>query len=609
MTATPPLAQRVVRLAIGVMAIVLVVVNLAVFFLLRERLHDSVDGLLAERATLVRAEADTVRAGGGGAEDLARALQARGLRVVVRAPGSEAFASEPASPVVGLGLPAPGAAEAPARSLVVRLDGGAAAEVFTSTSGVTDTLRQLVLLQTVASLGALLLAAVLLRQASRRALRPVVEIAAAATRTAEGQLGERLRPDRPTTELGRMAVAYDTMLDELESSLAEANDVSLARSLLAAVVEGSTDAIAVQDLDGTILTWNTAAEGILGWSAEHAVGRHMALAVPPEELPRLTSLVAEVVADGGVRGYEGERLTRGGSRLPVSVRLSPVRDDLGSIVAVAVGARDVTEQRWLSATLDATLAALQTAAEEATASEEATRRFLADAAHQLRTPVAGIRACAETLLMGASSEDAERLLATMVRETSRAARLIASLLRIARLDHGVPLAREPIDVVAICADEVERLSLLSPDLDVRLEAVGPLGEVLADRAACQEILSNLGDNARRHAGGRIVLAVRTDGEWVQVRVDDGAGLEGAAQADVFERFVSLDGQGGSGLGLPIGRALAVAMQGNLRYDAGFVLSLPAAASAAAGEPETAADVLGGSDTAIPGVPAAGPSRS
>jgi signal transduction histidine kinase len=125
--------------------------------------------------------------------------------------------------------------------------------------------------------------------------------------------------------------------------------------------------------------------------------------------------VAEVAADGKVRGYEGERLARNGERLPVSVRLSPVRDADAGIVAVAVGARDVTEQRWMASTLDSTLAALQQAADDAKASEESTRRFLADAAHQLRTPMTGIRACAETLLRGASQEDADLLMATMVR--------------------------------------------------------------------------------------------------------------------------------------------------------------------------------------------------
>ncbi len=576
MIRTPPLARRVVRLGLGVVAGTLLLVNLIVFLVLAERLDESVDDLLSERVVAVRAEAAVVDQEGGGPAELARRLEARGLRATVRAADGQEFTVDPASPVVGRGLPDIGA-RGQDKTRVVALDTGVEAEVAVSTAGVNEALRELVLIQVVTSAGALALAALLLRRAAQRAMSPVTDIAEAAARTAGGQLGERLLPDDPRTELGRMAAAYDEMLDALETSLAQAREAESARVLLAAVVEGSTDAICVQALDGTIMTWNTAAERTLGWTSEEMVGGHVSQVVPAQELPELSALVAEVVAAGDVRGYEGERLTRAGKTLPVSVRLSPVRDDHGEIVAVAAGARDVTEQRWMADTLNATLAALQEAAAEARASEDAARRFLADAAHQLRTPMAGIRACAETMLMGGiSPEDTDRLMATMVRETSRAARLIASLLRMARLDQGLALEAEEVDLVALCAEEVERLSLLSPDLDVRLEVAGESGTpVVADRAGCQEILSNLGDNARRHARSSVRLTVEAGAARVSVTVhDDGPGVPAQAREQVFERFVSLDGRGGSGLGLPIARAIARAMGGDLRYDKGFVLSLP-----------------------------------
>jgi signal transduction histidine kinase len=146
----------------------------------------------------------------------------------------------------------------------------------------------------------------------------------------------------------------------------------------------------------------------------------------------------------------------------------------------------------------------------------------------------------------------------------------------ARLDQGLPLAVEPVDLVAVCREEVERLGLLSPDLSVTLETGPGDPTARADAAACREIVSNLGDNARRHAESRIVVVVDAAEQRVRVRmVDDGPGLHGAARTEVFERFVSLDGRGGSGLGLPIARALATAMGGDLLYDDGFLLWLPA----------------------------------
>jgi PAS domain S-box-containing protein len=351
-------------------------------------------------------------------------------------------------------------------------------------------------------------------------------------------------------------------------------------ALLAAVVEGSADAVVTEAPDRRILTWNPAAERIYGWTAEEAIGASGLLIVPPDKVREHAQLVDDVLDGVPVRGVESERVSRGGTLVPVSLRMSPVRDVGGDIVAVSTIARDITEQRWMAETLDATLQQLTSALEEATASEQSARRFLADAAHQLRTPLTGIRACAELLLLGSPKTDQDKLLATMVRETSRAGRLITALLRIARLDQGEPLPVGAVDVVALCRDEVERLCVLAPHLDVTLDLQsGPELTVPVDSSSCQEILGNLGDNAVRHARRSVVVCVDVQAEQVRIGVsDDGPGIDASNRERVFERFVSLDGRGGSGLGLPIARGLARAMGGDLRYEDGFVLTLPVASS-------------------------------
>lgn len=348
--------------------------------------------------------------------------------------------------------------------------------------------------------------------------------------------------------------------------------------LLTAVVEGTSDAIVTCDLAGRILTWNVGAERTYGWAAQDAVGRRDSFVVPEDKRAELDDMVRRLRQGQRVQPIETERLTPGGTRVPVALSLSPVCDPTGRLVAVSAIARDITEQRWMAETLDATLRALQAAADEARESEAASKRFLADAAHQLRTPVASVRACAETLLRGASPTDAERLLAMLVRETSRAGRLVTSLLRMARLDRGEPFRIEPVDVVHLCVDEVRRLSVLRPALEVVVDARSPAAaHALVDAAACAEILGNLGDNAVRHACRRVEVRVQAHPDRVCVRMrDDGPGLPEADREAVFERFVSLDGRGGSGLGLPIARALARAMGGDLRCDGEFVLTLRSA---------------------------------
>jgi signal transduction histidine kinase len=154
--------------------------------------------------------------------------------------------------------------------------------------------------------------------------------------------------------------------------------------------------------------------------------------------------------------------------------MSPVPGHLGEVVAVSTVARDVTEQRWMAETLDSTLLQLQTALSEAQTAEESSRRFLADAAHQLRTPLAGIRGCAELLLRGAAESDRDRLLAVMVRETTRSAHLITAPAAHRPPRPGRTAAPGEVDVALLCQDEVERLSLLAPELDISSTSPAPL---------------------------------------------------------------------------------------------------------------------------------------
>jgi signal transduction histidine kinase len=145
--------------------------------------------------------------------------------------------------------------------------------------------------------------------------------------------------------------------------------------------------------------------------------------------------------------------------------------------------------------ITAVLDALRAARE----SDARSRAFLATAAHQLRTPIAALSASAEALVLEGSMPTQERLLANVAGEASRLGRLAASLLRTARLDQGEQLRSQPIDLPELLRHEVERAGQLSvvecglvvqPDIPDR---------VLLDPDATSESISNLLDNARRHA--------------------------------------------------------------------------------------------------------------
>ncbi|HST67868.1 MAG TPA: HAMP domain-containing sensor histidine kinase, partial [Mycobacteriales bacterium] len=260
--------------------------------------------------------------------------------------------------------------------------------------------------------------------------------------------------------------------------------------------------------------------------------------------------------------------------------------------------RPGTELGRTAVALDGMLDALE-------ASELRMRGFLADASHDLRTPVAGVIAAADSLLRDDPDRaERERRLVAMVREARRAGRLVDDLLLMARLDGTDPqreLRRQPVDL-AVLAEEVAAAQRLL-GADVRTRAAGP-APVQGDPEQLTRVLTNLADNARREAG-QVRFAVSHRNGQVTVEVtDDGPGVPPDARDRVFERFVRLDaGPGRNGLGLPIARAVARAHHGDLTCEdapsgARFVLRVPASPGfpgrppAAATEPLVTGNIAG-----------------
>lgn len=234
----------------------------------------------------------------------------------------------------------------------------------------------------------------------------------------------------------------------------------------------------------------------------------------------------------------------------------------------------------------------QEAAEAARRAEAQTRAFLADAAHELRTPLAGIQVAAEQLTNTAddTSPDArsrtKRRVALLLSDARRAGRLVTDMLDLSRIDAGLPLRVAEVDVVGIADAQVERADMLAPQTTVVRTGLDRL-VIPADPHRVGQILANLLDNARRHtpAGGRIAVHVEVLGAAAHLVVSDtGDGIAGADRERVFDRLVRLDASrdrdhGGAGLGLSIARALARAHGGDLVCEprdggAQFRLTLP-----------------------------------
>ncbi|OCB23493.1 two-component sensor histidine kinase, partial [Mycobacterium malmoense] len=223
--------------------------------------------------------------------------------------------------------------------------------------------------------------------------------------------------------------------------------------------------------------------------------------------------------------------------------------------------------------LEASERRAQEAADAARRAETATRRFLVDAAHELRTPIAGIQVAAEQLANSASQQHADaqyRRAGLLLSDARRAGRLVSDMLDLSRIDAGLPLDRRDVDLAAIADAEADRAAMLAPQLAVTRTGAATLN-VNADPTRIAQILSNLLDNARRHtpAGGAITVDVgMRDGAAEVTVTDSGPGIPDDERERIFERLVRLDAgrardHGGAGLGLPIARALAHAHGGEL----------------------------------------------
>jgi signal transduction histidine kinase len=184
------------------------------------------------------------------------------------------------------------------------------------------------------------------------------------------------------------------------------------------------------------------------------------------------------------------------------------------------------------------------------------RRFVSDASHELRSPVAAIRQHAEVAVAHPESTPVDELAGEIVDETERLQRLVDDLLLVARADeHTLAVEQREVDLDDLVLEEARRLREITP---LRIDTSGvSAGRVVGDAALLSRALRNLADNASRHASNVIALSVAEDDGVVRLTVDDdGPGIPPTERLNVFERFVRLDDArardtGGSGLGLSI----------------------------------------------------------
>jgi len=251
---------------------------------------------------------------------------------------------------------------------------------------------------------------------------------------------------------------------------------------------------------------------------------------------------------------------------------------------------DRSELGRLGRALDEMLTQLEADSDERERAQARLRQFVADASHELRTPVAAVRGYAELYRAGGiqSGEPLDRAMGRIESESGRMGRLVEDLLLLTKLDQQQPLRTEPVDMSRVVEEAAADFEVIAPDRPLTVHAE-PHSVVAGDAARLRQVVDNLVGNAYTHTPphAAVEVRVRSRGGEVELSVtDSGPGIPVSEQARIFERFHRLDASrsrltGGAGLGLSIVAAIADAHGGKVGVSsqpgdgATFTVRLPA----------------------------------
>jgi len=339
-----------------------------------------------------------------------------------------------------------------------------------------------------------------------------------------------------------------------------------------------------------------------------AAGLLVVLRREPERAALAVVLVLAAAAAGGISGAEAVAVTAAAVGVAVTLLLAP-GDWPAAVafvaVALVVGLLVATEadRRRGAEARTAELAALNDRLHQVTAEREALEAdasrahilarvdeqraaLLRSVSHDLRTPLATIRAVASDLRHGTAYDDATRteLLGTVCDETERLDRIVSNLLSLSRIEAGaLEPERQAVPLDELVADRIRRLSPLFRRVRIQVELPAGLPLVDADYTQLDLVVTNLLENAARHApeGSCVRIGGRERDGVVEVRVaDEGIGVPEYARSSVFEPFRQGERGGSSGVGLAICKAVIESHGGTIRVDrtvgggATFVFTVP-----------------------------------
>lgn len=336
--------------------------------------------------------------------------------------------------------------------------------------------------------------------------------------------------------------------------------------LLASIVESSEDAIYAKSLDGRILSWNAGAEQIYGYTAEEAVGRNVSMLIPPNARNEVPEMLGRISRGERIAHYETVRMRKDGSRVDVSISLSPLSDECGRIMGASSLARDISERKRAAE-------ALQRYAEELDRSNRELEQFAYVASHDMQEPLRTITGYLQLLrsrYKGQIDEKADKYIGFAVEGAERMSALIRDLLSYSRVNTRGGQLR-PTSSEASLKSAIQSLRL-AIECSGAVITHDPLPVVMADATQLAQLFQNLLGNAIKYRSPerdpRIhISAGREDGFWRFDVEDNGIGFDQQYESKMFLIFQRLHSRGkypGTGIGLAICKRIVDRHGGQIR---------------------------------------------
>jgi PAS domain S-box-containing protein len=392
---------------------------------------------------------------------------------------------------------------------------------------------------------------------------------------------DQTRTERELAESRLIAREHEARRRELEDEISRRNRVEEAlrnaeRNLRLMVESVKDFAIFTVDPEGRIVTWNSGAEQVFGYTEEEILGHHLAILFTPED--RAANVPQAEVAAAAAKGRASDErwhLRQDGSRFFASGVLAPILDEGKQLRGFTKIARDITaykeaveERTRLLAELEAERVLLKQA-------NERKDQFLAVLAHELRNPLAPIANAVQIMkvegLGGPNFRWSVEVIESQIKQMTR---LIDDLLDVSRITRGkVHLQKQPVSLNEVVDLAIQATRPLIEECGHHLTVdLPPLPVILqADVARLAQVFSNLLNNAAKYTdpGGEILLAAQVIGREVEIRVrDTGIGIAPQQLPNIFNMFMQADqaisrARGGLGIGLTLVRSLVEQHEGRV----------------------------------------------